>query len=67
MTAPEPWGLSGGPGWTLRRDSDDYVLAGIGTAFLANNSVDLHFEDEPTSTNRWAGDLPSSPCGLRRG
>lgn len=39
MTAPEPWGMSGGPVWKLRRNSGDYVLVGLGTAFRSDRNL----------------------------
>jgi hypothetical protein len=35
ITAPVPWGMSGGAIWTLRPGSDDYALVGINTRYLA--------------------------------
>jgi Trypsin-like peptidase domain len=39
VTAPGPWGMSGGPVWTARPDSDELALVGIGIEYLERQNV----------------------------
>ena len=39
LTAPEPWGMSGGPVCKVRRNSEDYMLVGIGTTFRSDRNL----------------------------